>query len=107
MLQGNVLIIMHDPNDDAPYVGVITFNFVHIMALVPAVGFLSVEGNETSIAVMHDSRMGIVAVTIRAVGLVANSLQTVSINLENVSQLKVNLSRMEVVSFISFCFHPN
>jgi hypothetical protein len=76
------------------------------MALVHAVGLLSVEGSETSTTVVHDKGMGIETTTIRAMGLGANSVQTVPINLENVSQLKVNLSRMEAVTFISFCFRP-
>jgi hypothetical protein len=102
--QGNVLIIMDDPNDEYPYDGVIKFEFMRSMEFVHAVGLLDVEGNATTIHVVHDSGMGIETTTINVTGMGANSVQTVPINQNNVSQLRVNLAGMEAVTFISFCY---
>ena len=105
--QGNVLFIMHRPDDDVPTDGVITFDFVYSQPFVYEIGLMDVDRNDTTVTVVHDNGIGIENTVISAARLGANSIQTVMLNSENVSQLKVNLAARGAVTYLSFCSSPD
>jgi hypothetical protein len=106
---GNVLIIQENnkdksqPDDHASGDGVITFSFTSPVQFVYAIGLMDIEGNDTTITVVHDTASGQETTAIVVNGVGNNGFQTVPIEIGNVSELKVNFYSSGAVAFINFC----
>ena len=99
---GNVLIVQEGdtelsvPNRNG---GTITCDFSRNISMINSIGLMGIEGNSTTITVIHHERAR--STTISVIGLGRNSVQTVFVEIEHVSQLSVNLSGPGAVTSIA------